>query len=82
MRRNQARAAGRWRVAASWRAAGSGGMRGLLVVGPHSEHFDRVFIEIHLVNESVQDVDASRIGSGEISDEFFERRRILEGIVG
>lgn len=57
-------------------------MMGLLVVGPHTEHFDRVFFEIHLVNESVQDVDASRIGSGEVTHEFFVWGRILEGVVG
>jgi hypothetical protein len=41
-----------------------------------------VFIEIHLVNESVLDVDASRIGSGEVAHEFFVWGRVLEGVVG
>jgi hypothetical protein len=57
-------------------------MMGLLVVGPHSEHFDRLLVGIHLVNESVLNVDATRIGSGEVAHEFFVWGRVLEGVVG
>ncbi len=54
----------------------------LFVVGPQSQHFDDVLALKHLVDEPVLNVNASRVGSSQIAHQLFERRRVLERVLG
>lgn len=51
-----------------------------LVMGPHPQNLDCAFLFEDLVDESMLNVDASRISTRQISDELFERTWSLEGI--
>jgi len=52
----------------------------LFVVSPHPQHFYCVLGFVDLVDEAVLDVDAPGIGAGEIANEPFIGRGILEWI--
>ena len=45
----------------------------LLVMGPHSEHFDRPVLRDDLIDESVLNIDSPGICPGQVANEFFER---------
>lgn len=47
---------------------------------PHPDDFDDAFFFVNLVDEPVLDVDAPGICAGEVSDEFFIRRRVMERV--
>jgi len=50
-------------------------------MGPQPDHFyDLIFFQ-DLIDETKLDVDPPGKGTGQISDEFFEGRRSLEGIL-
>ena len=53
-----------------------------LVVSPHPEHLHSALFLQDLVHEPMLDVDASRVGAGEVTDQLFKRRQRLEGIFG
>lgn len=46
-------------------------------MSPHTEDLDGVGFGEELVDEAVLNVDAARVGAGEVADEFFVGRRIL-----
>ncbi len=47
---------------------------------PHSEDLHRSLLWQDLIHEPVLYVDASRVSPGEIANELFEPRRLLQGI--
>lgn len=49
-------------------------------MGPHTQHFDRVLGLVDLVDEAVLDVNAPRVGAGEVADEPFVGGRVLERV--
>lgn len=42
----------------------------LLVVGPHSQDVDDVALREHLIDQSVLDIDASRVAAREVADQL------------
>ena len=50
-------------------------------MGPQPKHFHGLMLKIHLIHEPMLDVDASGIGSCEIPDQFFKRRRIRKRVI-
>jgi hypothetical protein len=50
----------------------------LFVMSPHSNDFDRPLRLVDLIYQPVLNVDASRVGTRQISNEFFVGRRSLE----
>ena len=54
---------------------------GSFVVGPHTDDLDGVFGVINLIHQTVLDVDAAGIDSGQISDELFVWRGILKRVL-
>lgn len=49
----------------------------LFVVAPHTQDFHRLFGYQYLIDEAMLDIEATRIGAGQITDEFFIRWWIL-----
>ena len=54
----------------------------LLVVSPEPDHFDRALLGMDLVDQAILQIDATRAGSGEVTDEPFKGRRGLKWIGG
>ena len=54
---------------------------GSFVVGPHPDDLDSLRGVIDLIHQAVLDVDAAGGGSGQISDEIFVWRGILERVL-
>ena len=53
----------------------------LFIVRPHANDFDRPDVLKHLIDEAVLDIDASRIGAGQIADQFLIGRGRLKRIL-
>ena len=49
---------------------------------PHAQDLHALPLRIHLVNEPVLEVDAARVSSFKIADEFLAGRGSLKGILG
>ena len=49
---------------------------------PHPQHTHRVFRLAHFIDQAVLDVDAARIGPGQIAHQLFIGRWVLEWVVG
>ena len=56
------------------------GLGSLFVVGPHAQHPNSSFLGEDFIDEAMLDIDAPRIGPGQISDQFFVGGRVLERI--
>lgn len=52
----------------------------LFVVGPHAQHPNSFFVREDLIDEVALDVDAPRTGAGQVADQLFAGRRVLERI--
>ena len=52
----------------------------LLIVRPHANNFNGAFIFENLINETVLDVDSTRICALQIANQFLDWWGILEGI--
>lgn len=52
----------------------------LCVVGPHTQHPNGFFLNENFIDEPMLDIDAPRIGTSQVSDQFFVGGRVLEGI--
>src|SRR3989344_2242453 len=50
------------------------------ILRPHPQYFDDFLLFEHLVHQSMLNVDAARIGSLQIAEETFKRRRGLERV--
>ena len=48
---------------------------------PHAQHLDAAFRLINLIHQTMLNVDASRIRTGEVADQFFVRGWVLEWIL-
>lgn len=53
----------------------------LLVVRPHTEHFDRLDVLKNLIDESVLNVDPPRVGARQVADELLIGRGCLKRIL-
>lgn len=53
----------------------------LVVMSPHADHLDGVFGLIDLIDQSVLDIDPTRIGSCQITNQFLVTWRGLERIL-
>jgi hypothetical protein len=49
-------------------------------MGPHSDDFHGFEVIQNLVNQSVLDIDSSRVCAGQIAEQFFVGRGIVVGI--
>jgi len=54
----------------------------LFVMSPHSEDLDGSYLFQDLIDETVLDIDPTRIGSGKVSDQLFKGWRGLKRIFG
>jgi hypothetical protein len=50
-------------------------------MGPHAKDLDNTLIFQNLIDKSVLDIDAARIGPFQVAQKLLKRRRLLEGIV-
>ncbi len=51
------------------------------IVGPHSDYLHYFLLFKNLVNQSVLDVDSSRIGTNQITNKRFIPGRVLKRII-
>jgi hypothetical protein len=49
-------------------------------MSPHPQNFDCVLIFNYFINQPMLNIDASRIGSSQVSHQFFVGRRVLKRI--
>lgn len=54
----------------------------LFVMRPHAKHANNTLLRKDFIHETMLDVDAPRIGTGQIADQLFVRRRSLKRIGG
>ncbi len=53
----------------------------LLIVSPQADDLDDLLLFVHLVNQSVMDVDAAGIGAFQIAYQFLIGRGLLERVL-